>query len=233
MVPEPYNPQSLNRYSYCLNNPLIYVDPTGYQEEEIVEIPLEEIVVTAERNHDNDWAIWYAHFGWANYYYLMYGLNIPWWCFPPSNNPFPLGSYGVGAPSGGGAASAGPEGTILGTVECQDGKLTPVVKYNPWEGEPGGDIIYNLIMKEEIDHAENDLKPCKNREIHEVEWKDGIIPPCIEEVRVIDTLSRTQDSYSLCNGNKDCTGNLHQFLRFMSRYLWRVTEDCKEWKDEE
>ena len=30
IVPDPFNPQSLNRYSYCLNNPLIYVDPTGH-----------------------------------------------------------------------------------------------------------------------------------------------------------------------------------------------------------
>lgn len=29
-MPEPYDPQSLNRYSYCRNNPLIYVDPTGH-----------------------------------------------------------------------------------------------------------------------------------------------------------------------------------------------------------
>ncbi len=29
IVPEPYNPQSLNRDSYCFNNPLIYVDPSG------------------------------------------------------------------------------------------------------------------------------------------------------------------------------------------------------------
>jgi hypothetical protein len=28
-VPDPANPQSLNRYSYCLNNPLRYNDPTG------------------------------------------------------------------------------------------------------------------------------------------------------------------------------------------------------------
>jgi RHS repeat-associated protein len=30
IVPNPANPQSLNRYSYCLNNPLRYSDPTGH-----------------------------------------------------------------------------------------------------------------------------------------------------------------------------------------------------------
>jgi hypothetical protein len=30
-VPNPSDPQSLNRYSYCLNNPLKYVDPTGHK----------------------------------------------------------------------------------------------------------------------------------------------------------------------------------------------------------
>ncbi len=30
IIPNPANPQSLNRYSYCLNNPLKYVDPSGY-----------------------------------------------------------------------------------------------------------------------------------------------------------------------------------------------------------
>jgi RHS repeat-associated protein len=30
IVPDPYNPQTLNRYSYCINNPLKYVDPTGH-----------------------------------------------------------------------------------------------------------------------------------------------------------------------------------------------------------
>ncbi len=29
IIPDPYDPQSLNRYSYCRNNPLIYVDPSG------------------------------------------------------------------------------------------------------------------------------------------------------------------------------------------------------------
>jgi hypothetical protein len=35
LVPEPGNPQSLNRYSYVLNNPLRYTDPTGMKWVEI------------------------------------------------------------------------------------------------------------------------------------------------------------------------------------------------------
>ena len=32
IVPQPGNPQSLNRYSYAANNPLRYVDPSGHRE---------------------------------------------------------------------------------------------------------------------------------------------------------------------------------------------------------
>jgi len=34
IVPNPVNPQALNRYSYVLNNPLRYTDPTGHREDE-------------------------------------------------------------------------------------------------------------------------------------------------------------------------------------------------------
>jgi RHS repeat-associated protein len=30
IVPNPANPQAFNRYSYCLNNPLKYIDPSGH-----------------------------------------------------------------------------------------------------------------------------------------------------------------------------------------------------------
>jgi RHS repeat-associated protein len=38
IVPDPMNPQSLNRYSYCLNNPLKYIDPSGRTYEEYMRI---------------------------------------------------------------------------------------------------------------------------------------------------------------------------------------------------
>jgi RHS repeat-associated protein len=37
-VPYPVNPQSFNRYSYCINNPIIYVDPSGESWETIFDV---------------------------------------------------------------------------------------------------------------------------------------------------------------------------------------------------
>jgi RHS repeat-associated protein len=47
-VQEPDNTQNFNRYSYCLNNPLIYTDPTGFVWDDIPEGHLENII-----NHRN------------------------------------------------------------------------------------------------------------------------------------------------------------------------------------
>ncbi|MFC1920431.1 RHS repeat domain-containing protein [Chloroflexota bacterium] len=42
IIPDPANPQSFNRYSYCLNNPLKYVDPSGH----IVEFENEDYLMS-------------------------------------------------------------------------------------------------------------------------------------------------------------------------------------------
>ncbi|WP_162198688.1 DUF2341 domain-containing protein [Methanosarcina sp. 1.H.A.2.2] len=38
MLPDPYNPQALNRYSYALNNPVKYTDPSGHYVETAIDV---------------------------------------------------------------------------------------------------------------------------------------------------------------------------------------------------
>jgi uncharacterized protein RhaS with RHS repeats len=45
IISEPYNSQNFNRYSYVLNNPLMYTDPSGYSTWTEVRRPIAAIVV--------------------------------------------------------------------------------------------------------------------------------------------------------------------------------------------
>ena len=77
IVPQPYNPQSLNRYSYVLNNPLRYIDPSGHKKGDVVcdedgnncVYDLGEIIIRPDDN--NEYAKWLyemmlanAHMAW-------------------------------------------------------------------------------------------------------------------------------------------------------------------------
>ncbi|MFL0803131.1 MAG: hypothetical protein K6L81_05405 [Agarilytica sp.] len=51
LVQAPYNSQSYNRYTYVFNNPLSFVDPTGYSAE------TEEVIVTERQNRASDFRV--------------------------------------------------------------------------------------------------------------------------------------------------------------------------------
>ncbi len=68
LVPSTLNPQSLNRYSYCLNNPLKYVDPSGHEDDEPQD-PQQQYL---------DYLLVYAgNSGWGSYERADDGSVIP------------------------------------------------------------------------------------------------------------------------------------------------------------
>ncbi len=69
IVPEPGNPQALNRYAYVLNNPLRYTDPTGHAE-----------------CSAGDTACWQSEWQWKNRWYNAHGWfdNGNGWTTPGS-----------------------------------------------------------------------------------------------------------------------------------------------------
>jgi len=55
-VPQPGKPQALNRYSYVYNNPMRYVDPTGYfTEEELLAWGISQEQIDAWKKGDAAW----------------------------------------------------------------------------------------------------------------------------------------------------------------------------------
>ncbi len=63
-MPNPDNPQAFNRYSYCLNNPLRYVDPTGHD-------PNDFYVFVQGGDFNKEW--WDAFVNWLG---IQWGYNI-------------------------------------------------------------------------------------------------------------------------------------------------------------
>ena len=111
IVPRPFNPQSLNRYTYCLNNPLIYVDPSGFEVEVITDPKTGALIEIIFREYrDNPY---------RDLYGLLAGPIINWlqqqeqimsyreqWMKENLPDPFQNVSLG-GGPSGSGGGSGG------------------------------------------------------------------------------------------------------------------------------
>ena len=65
IVQAPDNSQNFNRYSYCLNNPLKYIDPSGLQfiyrkRDNRLEVEMDGVVVTAGRIKQEQWWEYYG-----------------------------------------------------------------------------------------------------------------------------------------------------------------------------
>jgi hypothetical protein len=61
LVPNPATPQSLNRYSYVLGNPLVLIDPTGHKEEGACAPGDENIVCTTQEAMYEDYEPLYTY----------------------------------------------------------------------------------------------------------------------------------------------------------------------------
>jgi len=109
---DPGNPQSLNRYSYVLNNPLIAVDPTGLNE----DFCGTGATIGCGYYSDLDYANLYIQFTSQGYSlpapYSSGGIYCPvtGYCGYATYIPTPVGGPGVGPGSGSGSGSGGGPG---------------------------------------------------------------------------------------------------------------------------
>lgn len=67
IVQDYYNPQTLNRYSYCINNPLKIVDPTG-NEGEAIGVGIDEKSIVEVRSIGGGYWVDYGNgtYGWSS-----------------------------------------------------------------------------------------------------------------------------------------------------------------------
>jgi RHS repeat-associated protein len=164
IVPEPGNPQALNRYSYVLNNPLRYTDPTGMFSEDAVY----SYILNGECGGSTEC---------ANNMYAQWQSNAEWWqmLMTAQAGDVLFGSFNIGAhPAEEFAFAFGGSGTdVLSGVYSSDlagnqvagvlnqttlsdifaGSASLVSFYAPYEFTWGGLIAFSsgqLFLRESL-----------------------------------------------------------------------------------
>jgi RHS repeat-associated protein len=104
IIQAPFNLQSYNRYSYVLNNPLVYTDPSGFSWWTEKGRPVFRAVVAAVAS--------YFTAGWASSWYMNYAATTL--CTAGAGAPVMIGNVYATSAIVGGAAGGFAAGGIMG-----------------------------------------------------------------------------------------------------------------------
>jgi RHS repeat-associated protein len=112
IVPNPANPQSLNRYSYCLNNPLKYVDPTGHADQQIGTASIGDSAASIYACSGGGFWIDYGNntYAWTD---TISGIGISVYNQAVYNQGSSYASFHLGTPAGGASFFVGQANSQL------------------------------------------------------------------------------------------------------------------------
>jgi RHS repeat-associated protein len=124
VVPEPGNPQDLNRYSYVRNSPLVYSDPGGHG-------PPYPVVLGGEM--PVQWELYHA----AYYAKAIFYENFTYEEYSAAYTAGVIHAYGAGAEGYGSLARCIAEGAANALVGRED-ENWPTVQFAMWDAMMGG-----------------------------------------------------------------------------------------------